>query len=452
MSGILIVEDRAPLRQLYTKFLQQLGHSVYDCESAEQGLALLKQYDIQLILADYMLPGMDGLQFLARVKATEPDALLVLMTAFGEVKTAVQAMKLGAFDFLEKPIDLDYLKLVVQKALNLRSLQLSQQRMQSQDKPKQLIGQAKSLEATLQLADKVAPTKTHGLILGESGTGKELLARRIHDHSPRNEKPFIGLNCASIPAELLESELFGHEKGAFTGAHARKLGILEMAEHGTLFLDEIGELPMNLQPKLLRVIQENEFRRVGGSQIIKADVRFVFATNRDLSQEVREGRFREDLYYRIAVFPLELPPLRKRLEDIPLLFAHFMAQWGYADSSLDPEVLALLQRYHWPGNVRELENVLERAVILSQGKPIQTNHLPENLLVDQLKIILPLDIQASIRDNLARLEPLVEARLIEWVLRDCQGDKEATAKRLGISLRTLYNRLQGTAHEKSDQE
>jgi len=443
MATLLIVEDRDPLRQMFAKFLGQLGHEVREAESAEQGLLLLRESEVAFVLADYMLPGMDGIQFLKRLKEIECLAPVVLMTAFGEVKTAVTAMKSGAFDFLEKPVDLEHLRLVLQRALELRSLKNEQQILQREAAlGKSLVGSAPALQAVLVLADRLAQSRTHALILGESGTGKELLARRIHEQSPRSGRAFVSLNCASIPAELLESELFGHEKGAFTGAHARKLGLFEMAEGGSLFLDEIGELPLPLQPKLLRAIQEGEFRRVGGSQVIKADLRLIFATNRDLEAEVRLGRFREDLYFRISIFPITMPPLRQRMEDLEPLALHFLARFGQPQKRLDSSVLAALSRYPWPGNVRELENVLERAVILSREGEIRREHLPDSLVADSVRLLVPLNLHGTLKENLAHLAPLVEERLIEWVLRDCQGNKEVAARRLGVSVRTLYNRLQ----------
>jgi DNA-binding NtrC family response regulator len=451
MATLLLVEDRAPLRQMFAKFLSQLGHEVREAESAEQGLLLLRESEVAFVLADYMLPGMDGIQFLMRLTEIECQAPVVLMTAFGEVKTAVTAMKQGAFDFLEKPVDLDHLRLVLQRALELRSLKNEQQILHREAAcGKTLVGSAPSLLAVLALADRLAQSRTHALILGESGTGKELLARRIHEQSPRFARAFVSLNCASIPAELLESELFGHEKGSFTGAHARKLGLFEMAEGGSLFLDEIGELPLSLQPKLLRAIQEGEFRRVGGSQVIKADLRLIFATNRDLEAEVRLGRFREDLYFRISIFPITMPPLRNRMEDLQTLALHFLARFGHPQKRLDPEVLAALSRYPWPGNVRELENALERAVILSRDGVIRREHLPESLVADSVRLVVPLNLHHTIKENLAQVEELVEQRLIDWVLRDCQGNKEVAARRLGVSVRTLYNRLQEGKGQKED--
>lgn len=443
MESVLVVEDRQALRQVYTEYLKNQGYRVVGCGSAEEAQSVLDQQEISAILLDYMLPRLDGLSFLRQLKKKEVDAQVILMTAFGEIKLAVQAMRVGAFDFLEKPIDLEHLGLVIKRALEHHSLKKSDAvfREQRSGDSKPIIGSSELLTRAVAMADTVAESDTTCLILGESGTGKELLARRVHERSGRREGPFVSLNCASIPRDLMESEMFGHEKGAFTGAVARKIGLVEMASGGTLFLDEIGDLSLELQPKLLRLVQEFEFRRVGGSRIQKSDVRLICATNRDLANEVREGRFREDLYFRISVFPVEMPPLRERIEDLRELVPHFLSRCGHPQRALPDSIMRFLEQYTWPGNVREVENVIERAVILSQGGDIRLDHFPDNIRRDRILMGFGLDLSKTIKENVQRLEHEVEEKMIDLVLRECGGRREPTASRLGISAKTLYNKL-----------
>jgi len=445
MASILLVEDRESLRQVYAAFLRQQGHVVVEAGSVEQALGAVERTHFSLVISDYMLPGANGLDFLKQLKQRDQDFTVIIMTAFGEVKLAVEAMRHGAFDFLEKPIDLGYLKLVVARALEHHDLRrrqsFSESRAMEQDVA--IVGDSAELAAAKALAGKVAVTATNCLLLGESGVGKELFAQKIHRESPRAAGPMISINCASIPAELIESELFGHEKGAFTGAVARKIGLVEMAEGGTLFLDEIGELPLALQPKLLRVIQTREFFRLGGSRVFKSDIRLICATNRALKQGIREGWFREDLYFRLAVFPIEIPPLRDRPADLDALVPWFLRRRGHPQPDPDPALLAALKRYTWPGNVRELENVLERAVILSQDQPLERKHLPEDLFAFGAAVTttVTLDLNSGLKENLARLEPLLEKRLIESMLQAEGGNREKVAARLGIAIKTLYNHM-----------
>lgn len=445
MESILLTEDRPGLRQLYAEFLRNLGYQVIETGSVEEAKKAVEATQFSMVLTDFMLPGANGIEFLRYLKERDPDFVVVIMTAFGEIKLAVEATRAGAFDFLEKPIDLDYLKIVVERGLEHRRLQrkesLHEHRAAQDDHA--IIGEAASLKRTLAMAEKVAPSEATCLLLGESGVGKELFAKFIHDHSPRRHGEHVSINCAAIPGELIESELFGHEKGAFTGANAKKVGLVEMADGGTLFLDEIGELPIQLQPKLLRVIQSKDFRRVGGSRTLHSDIRVVAATNRDLKEGIREGWFREDLYYRLAVFPIEIPPLRERKSDIPCLVTHFLKQQCAANTEVDPTLMKELERYHWPGNVRELRNVLERALILSQGAALQKDHFPDNLFdsAERVGFRFSIDLTRNFKDNQLRLEEALERQMIRLLLKEEQGRRERVARRLGVSVKTLYNRM-----------
>ncbi len=442
MSSILLVEDREGLRKVYAGFLRARNHMVVESESVERALVALEAHQFAVVLTDYMLPGANGLDLLVRIRERDPDCPVILMTAFGEIKLAVEAIKSGAFDFLEKPVDLEYLGLVIERALGFRELERRRDfAKRTQDGPA-IIGSAACLLAALNLADKVAPTEANCLLLGESGAGKELFAQRIHALSPRANGELVSINCASIPHELMESELFGHERGAFTGAVARKAGLVEAAHGGTLFLDEIGELSLDLQPKLLRLIQTKQFYRVGGNRACVADVRFVCATHRDLQGGVREGWFREDLYYRLATFPIEVPPLRQRREDIPTLAEFFLARRAYPHTVLASEVLALLLSYSWPGNVRELENLLERAMILASGKPLAVHHFPDDLGASGIVQRFRLDLDQTLKDNLVRAELELERALIHAQLRRFSGNRERAAAALGFTTKTLYNKLQ----------
>ncbi|MCB1042025.1 MAG: sigma-54-dependent Fis family transcriptional regulator [Acidobacteria bacterium] len=442
-GSILLVEDRMALRDAYRTFLTQQGYAVTAVGSAEDAEQQLSEREFAVLLLDYLLPGMNGLAFLEQIRSKDNQIAVILMTAFGEVKLAVKAMKLGAFDFLEKPIDLEHLAMTVERAMNLRQLERSQQISERSDtSDRQIVGRSPVIQELLQLVDRVAASQATCLLLGESGTGKELVARRLHEKSHRHDGPFLAVNCSALPRDLLESEMFGYERGAFTGAQGRKQGLIELADGGTLFLDEIGDMPLELQPKILRFIQESEFRRVGGQKIIKADVRLVCATNRNLSLAVREGHFREDLFYRVSVFPIQLPPLRQRPEDIPDLAQHFLKRAGHPQPELSRAVLDLMTQYAWPGNVRELENVIERAMILSPQLPLAPKHFPTNMVTDHVMADFELDLGQTIKVNLSRLSREAERQLIRLVTREETNMKRAAA-RLGISVKTLYNRIKG---------
>jgi DNA-binding NtrC family response regulator len=434
----LIVEDDRTFRGLLQTILKGEGYAPQVAETAEEGLALLGRNHFDLVLSDLKLPGMSGLELFRASGGVGTAPPFVLLTAFGTIEEAVAAMKEGVADFLTKPLkDPETLRVLVRKILLAGSRERDYQALKETENsglpPESLIFAGQAMAEVQRLVREVAATATTVLLQGESGTGKELVARAIHWYSPRREGPFIAVNCAAIPENLLESELFGHEKGAFTGASAVRRGKFELAQGGTLFLDEIGELPLSLQAKLLRVLQERRFERVGGSRELTAELRVITATNRDLAVEVREKRFREDLFYRLNVFPILLPPLRRRIDILPDLVDYFIRRFarltGKGVAGISAEALACLCRYRWPGNIRELQNVIERAVILGQGR-LGVAQLPEAL--------------AAPPANESGPEPLLaelERRAIGDALDSCGGNRRLAAEKLGISKRTLQYRL-----------
>uniref|UniRef100_A0A831U6L9 Sigma-54-dependent Fis family transcriptional regulator n=1 Tax=Geobacter metallireducens TaxID=28232 RepID=A0A831U6L9_GEOME len=380
---ILIVDDDVSLRRVLEYNLQEEGYEVLTAGSGEEGLRLFEEAGPTLVVTDLKMPGMGGFQFLREVKERSPDTVVIVITAFGAVEGAVEAMKAGAYDFITKPFNREALKLTVRKALDMQGLSRENRRLREElserEEFRSIIGISRPMEEVFRVIDRVADTDATVLITGESGTGKELVARAIHGKSSRRAAPFVAINCAAIPRDLLESELFGHVKGAFTGAVRDKEGRFQQAEGGTLFLDEVGELPVELQSKLLRALQEKEVQPVGGARTARLDVRVVAATNADLEEAIADGRFREDLYYRLSVIPVHLPPLRERKEDIPLLVRHFAAKHGGASVVFPPETLAVMAAYGWPGNVRELENTVERMLIMRNGDTIPPDDLPEKV-------------------------------------------------------------------------
>ncbi len=382
---MLIVEDGKPQRDLLTSFLKKEGHLVSEAETGEQALLSVGENHFDLLLLDYRMPGMNGMEVLKQVKRLNPEIDVVIITAFGTVETAVEAMKEGALDYITKPIDFDDLLFLLARVAERRTLIREKELLQRELQGKEaaignMASQSRKMQEVISLGSRVAGSRTTVLILGESGTGKELLARLIHSLSPRAKKPLITVNCGTLHENLLESELFGHEKGAFTGAAARRIGRVEEADGGTLFLDEIGDISLSLQVKLLRFLQEREFQRLGGNQVLSADVRILAATNRDLEAGIKEGLFREDLFYRLNVISLSLPPLRERKEDLPGLIDHFLARFsrenGRKINGITSEARDLLMKYDYPGNVRELENIIERAVVISREEVITTADLP----------------------------------------------------------------------------
>ncbi len=380
---IIIIDDDTSLRRVLEYNLQEAGYAVGTAASGEEGLRLFDEVSPALVITDIKMSGMDGMQVLKAVKERSPETLVIMITAFGTVDIAVEAMKAGAYDYITKPFNRDELRLTVARALEMNGLAAENRQLKSELADRAdfgaMVGSSPAMEKVFQVVRKVADTEASVLITGESGTGKELVARSIHTGSSRACGPFVAINCAAIPRDLLESELFGHVKGAFTGAVKDKTGRFALADGGTLFLDEVGELPLELQPKLLRALQERTVEPVGGAKELKIDVRVVAATNLDIEKAIADGVFREDLYYRLAVIPLHLPPLRQRRDDIPLLLRHFCAKHKAATVTFDKQSLALLTSYGWPGNVRELENLVERLLIMRSSDTITADDLPDKI-------------------------------------------------------------------------
>jgi len=441
---ILLVDDEPNSLKGLGRYLSSLDYDVLEASTAKTALEILANETPDLVISDIRMPEMTGLDLLDRLNADWPRVKVILMTAYGSVEDAVKAMKRGAFYYLTKPVNLDELELLVKKAFSSRQLEeenlaLRQELFASKFSAGKMIGHSKvmkDLEVTL---EKIAKSSASVLIEGESGTGKELIAHRLHNLSPRAAKPFVAVHCAALTDTLLTSELFGHEKGAFTGAAERKQGRFERAHHGTLFLDEIGEISKDTQVKLLRVLQEGEFERVGGTKTIHVDVRVVAATNKNLIEEVRAGRFREDLYYRLNVIYLKVPPLRERKDDIPVLAKAFTDELSRANGKridgIDAKALELLQRYDWPGNIRELRNILERMIVLAPDeKSLSADLVPEDLKQTGLSQSASEFSSLHIQD--------VEKELIEKALIKHRGNKSLAAETLGISRRTLYRKLE----------
>ncbi len=380
---IVVIDDEVNAATALETLLREDGYEVGRAHDGETGLSLLEKSDPDVVLTDLRMPGMDGLELLSRIKQIRPDTMVILMTAYGTVKTAVRAMKLGAEDYLGKPIDVEELELILQRAVDKKRLleeaRLLHERLDHKYNLDNLVGESPGMLAAFKTIRQVAASSSSVLLLGESGTGKELFAQALHQNSPRRSKPFVRVACASLPETLLESELFGHEKGSFTGALYSRSGRFEVADGGTLFLDEIGDISPTVQVKLLRFLQEREFERVGGNRTYKVDVRIVAATHRDLKRKLEDGSFREDLYYRLNVIEVTIPPLRERGTDVPLLAQHFLERFAAANGkalALTDEALALLLQHRWPGNVRELENAIERAVVLADGATLTPQHFP----------------------------------------------------------------------------
>jgi len=427
MATLLIVDDEKNYLLVLEDLLSEAGYQVLTADSGSKGLELALSSDLDVLITDMKMPGLDGMTLLERVHVEKPDLPVIMMTAFGSVEKAVEAMRKGAFDYILKPFKNEELKLTIQKAYEhhqlLRRNRYLTQELQHRYQFSNIIGKSAPMQRVYELVEKVAPAKATVLITGESGTGKELIARAIHFNSPRRDLPFITVNCGALPETLLESELFGHEKGSFSGAISQRKGRFELAHEGTLFLDEISEMSPPLQVKLLRVLQEMEFERVGGSLTLKVDVRVVAASNRNLKEEVAAGRFRSDLFYRLNVVHVLLPPLRERTDDIPLLVNHFLVKYGtgtgHAKISLEPEALRCLMDYHWPGNVRELENAIERAVILASGHRIQARDLPA-------EIALP--VAQTVTGGVAAVESSEEKALeADSVIFPDEGDRRPSS-------------------------
>ncbi len=441
---ILVVDDDAGVRESFRLILED-HYDVLDVADGPQALDTLRSSQVDLVLLDIRLPDMDGIEVLERMKAIDDGVEVILVTAVKTVRTAVAAMKLGAFDYLTKPFEEDELLQLVRRALDTRSLErevafLRAERARAQD-AEEIVGQHPTMQKLHRAIAQVARTTATVLISGQSGTGKELIARAIHGQGPRRDNAFVAVNPAAIAESLIESELFGHERGAFTGAHARKLGKLELAQGGTLFLDEIGTLRAELQAKLLRVLQEREIERVGGTRSIKIDVRVVAATNVDLKEAVRSGTFREDLYYRLNVVPIEVPPLCERITDVPLLVDHFLRRYSREFNkrvdALSRDALAALKEYRWPGNVRELENVIERCVVLTEGPVVQLNDLPLDVLLPDHR----LEVRQAERLPLKQAAEQFERQVVLRIMERVKGNQSEAARILGVHRNSLKRML-----------
>ncbi|MGF1508983.1 MAG: sigma-54-dependent transcriptional regulator [Myxococcota bacterium] len=460
-ASILVVDDEPAHVTSLCKLFEREGARVWSATSGSQGIDILRSAPIQLALVDLMMPGMDGRSFLRAARLARPDVEVVVMTAYGTVENAVESMRDGAYDFVQKPFKSAVILRVVERTLDHQRLRAENTFLRRElaeaapdaVKGRPIVGRSPAMSATLETVRQAAPSTATVLLTGESGTGKELMARALHEHSLRVGHPFVVVNCAALPESILESELFGYERGAFTGAAQRKEGRIERAHGGTLFLDEVGELSPGVQAKLLRVLQEGEFERLGGHEPVQIDFRLVAATNRDLQTMVRSGEFREDLYYRLAVITVELPPLRDRPEDVALLAEHFLERYAAKNQrsirSMTPELRHALSRYRWPGNVRELENVIERAVVLNRTGTLTLDDLPGPLRTDDTsgpgirregaQIVIPVG---------TRLDE-VERVLIRETLAETGGDKSLAAQLLGIAARTIYRKLEAERGERN---
>ncbi|HEX9604325.1 MAG TPA: sigma-54 dependent transcriptional regulator [Myxococcales bacterium] len=441
-ARVLVVDDDASTREVFGELLQRWGYDVEQTGDGHDALKLVTERHPDVIISDLVMPKLDGLALTRALREESPDTPVIIITGKGTIDAAVEAVREGVFDFVEKPLDPARLKVILQRALEKRQteheMQVLRRRLGQVDSGVGLVGQSPAMRKVMDLVEKVAPSKASVVITGQSGTGKEMIARAVHQLSPRRDKPFIAINCSAIPAGLMESEMFGHERGAFTGADQRQLGAWELADGGTLFLDEVGEIPIELQAKFLRVLEEERLRRLGGKSEISIDVRVISATNKDLKEEIKSGRFREDLYFRLNVFHIPLSPLKERRDDIPLLVQHFIDGFGREGgkklAGLTPQATKVLSEYAWPGNIRELRNTLERAVILCGSAAIDVEHLPAEMAVGggesaYLKVPFGLPLRE------------VEKEYILSSLGRMQNNKARTAQALGISEKTLYNKL-----------
>jgi two-component system response regulator PilR (NtrC family) len=442
---ILVADDERSIRELLAIVLRRDGYEVILAENGRTALNVLESEPIDLLISDIKMPDMSGVEVLRAAKQVDQDILGIMITAFASTESAVEALRMGAYDYVSKPFDVDELKIIVRNALERRQLRqenvLLKRALQSSHQFSSIVGRSESMLAVFKLIETVAPTNSTILVTGESGTGKELVAKAIHFNSLRRDRPFVAVNCGALPEQLLESELFGHMRGSFTGASANKKGLVEVADRGTIFLDELGEMSPMMQVKLLRVLQERRFRRVGGTDELEANIRVIAATNQDLAKMVAEGRFREDLYYRVNVIQVQLPPLRDRQEDITLLAGHFLEkfrdQMGKNVASISNEAMAYLERYDWPGNIRELENVIERAVALETSAAILPDSLPPQLRGlpsknGQTATQLPetgFDLEAHVEN--------MERDYIAQALKRAGGKQSKAAEMLGMSFRSF---------------
>jgi DNA-binding NtrC family response regulator len=436
MAAILVIEDEEKLRRVIGLHLGSAGYQVKATGTAEEGIKHAD--DVDLILTDLKLPGMSGLELLEKLRAQNWGAPVIVMSAFGTVENAVEAMKKGAVDFLPKPFSLDHLNVVVEKALEVRKLRDENRELREALGQKyqfeNIIGRSAAMQEIFATVVRVAATRATVLLAGESGVGKDMIARAIHHHSPRRDRPFVKINCTSIPENLMESELFGYEKGAFTGANVSKQGKFEAADTGTVFLDEIGDVPAGIQVKLLRVLQDREFERLGSNKVMHTDVRVVAATNVDLRAALEQGTFREDLYYRLNVVPMDIPPLRERKEDIPYLVEHFAGKFG---GEISEEAMERLLSYHWPGNVRELENVVERSILLAKGPRVEAADVRIDMGVARQRAATSAD--HFLPEGVTLDE--YEQSIIREALKRANGNKSQAARLLGLTRNALRYRL-----------
>ncbi len=444
MAEILVVDDESLIRDLITTSLGRLGHKLKACKSGPEALEAYENGRFDLVISDFKMPGMTGLEMAEKLIASDPSALIILMTAYGTIETAVKAMKVGVQDFIEKDVEkgfrVEMLEHTVSQVLQIGSLKSENRRLrETLGERYKFVGSSSVVDGLMKTIEEVASSNSTVMISGESGTGKELLAQAIHAKSRRSNLPFVKINCAAIPESLIESELFGHEKGAYTGAIKTRIGKFELANGGTLLLDEIGEMPLYAQSKLLRVLQEREITKIGGSDEIAIDVRIVCSTNRNLQEEVKKGTFREDLYYRLNVIPLEVPPLRERMADIEMLAQHFIGKYnkenGFTVTGIKPEALTRLKSHAWPGNVRELENVVQRAVVFAKAGEISVEHLR----LDGGQKAPPGEAAAGLMPGMSVAE--AERILIIKTLEACGDNRTKAAELLNISIRTLRNKL-----------
>ena len=473
MDKLLLIDDEEDVQYSFHRIFDSAQMELITASNGEEALKMIPRVKPDLILLDIRLGGMGGMETLRRLRQIDAKVPVIMMTAYGTTQTAIEAMKLGAYDYLLKPFDVPKLKQIVARALksarDMKSVVSYQPLLESEDYDLGIVGRSDSMQTVFKMIGQLAGSDATALITGESGTGKELVARAIYHHSRRSGQPFLAVNCAAIPEPLLESELFGHEKGAFTGAAVQRIGKFEQCNHGTIFLDEIGDMTPATQTKMLRVLQSGTFERVGGSQTVKVDVRIVAATNRPLDQAVAARQFREDLFYRLNVVRIELPPLRERKEDIPLLVNYFLKKFaGHSQrppKSIAPDVIEAFQRYHWPGNVRELENAILRALVMAKGEAILLNDLPVEVLADApssseqatRKPLLQSSIQetepgiAALAQRLfqwgrahprLKIIPAVERELVIQALKETEGNQLQAARLLGITRATLRKRIE----------
>ncbi len=457
MEKILVVDDEADIRRAFRRNLETESLRIVEAEDAHDAIRQVAVEQPDLVVMDVRMAGTSGLDALKKLRELNPKLPVIIMTAYGTTATAIEAMKHGAFDYILKPLDVPKLKALVAGALkaarDMRQVVSYQPLLAKEEYAEGIVGKSEPMQQVFKLIGQVSHSDATVLITGESGTGKELVARAIYHHSPRAAQPFMAINCAAIPENLLESELFGHEKGAFTGASERRIGKFEQCDKGTIFLDEIGDMPLTTQTKILRVLQNGEFQRVGGNQTLHADVRVIAATNKEAERLVAEKKFREDLFYRLNVVRIHLPPLRERAEDIPVLVDYFLQKLG-KHKGIAPEALTLLQRHSWPGNVRELENVIERAAVMARGEALMPEDLPAEVREPKPVVTAPEDVQAALdaaarplfalarKDAKLKLLPAMERELIIRALAETGGNQVRAAKLLGITRATLRKRIE----------